>query len=82
MEHPAGSYIVYAGQAFRPHVVNLMEPRDYPERQRVEAALADRAYLDEETLESLEEGREGAIMENLVKGAVLTVYLPEGFASA
>jgi hypothetical protein len=32
-EFPAGSYVVYAAQAFRPHVVNLMEPRAYPERE-------------------------------------------------
>ncbi len=29
---PAGSHIVYAGQAFRAHVMDLMEPQVYPER--------------------------------------------------
>lgn len=31
--YPAGSYVVYAAQAFRPHVVNLLETRPYPERR-------------------------------------------------
>jgi len=29
---PAGSHIVYAGQAFRAHVMDLMEPQVYPQR--------------------------------------------------
>ncbi|MDH5804734.1 MAG: peptidase M14, partial [Gemmatimonadota bacterium] len=33
-DYPAGSYILYTAQAFRPHVVNLMEPQWYPERER------------------------------------------------
>lgn len=32
-DYPAGSYLVYAAQAFRPHVVNLLETRPYPERR-------------------------------------------------
>jgi hypothetical protein len=32
--YPTGSYVIYAGQAFRPQVVNLMEPRNYPEREK------------------------------------------------
>ncbi|GMV04418.1 MAG: hypothetical protein AMXMBFR53_06990 [Gemmatimonadota bacterium] len=32
-DYPAGSYVVYAAQAFRPHVVNLLETRPYPERR-------------------------------------------------
>ncbi len=43
-EYPAGSYIVYAGQAFRPHVVNLMEPQRYPERQRYPGGPPETPY--------------------------------------
>lgn len=32
-DYPAGSYVVYASQAFRPHVVNLLETRPYPDRE-------------------------------------------------
>ncbi|MDP2956291.1 MAG: M14 family metallopeptidase [Longimicrobiales bacterium] len=32
-EYPAGSYVIYTAQAFRPHVVNLLETRPYPERR-------------------------------------------------
>jgi len=31
--HPAGSYVVYAGQAFRPHLMDLLEPQIYPDRR-------------------------------------------------
>jgi hypothetical protein len=43
-EYPEGSYIVLAGQAFRPHVVNLMEPRNYPERQRYPGGPPETPY--------------------------------------
>lgn len=29
----AGDYIAHAAQAFRPHLVNLMEPQEYPDRR-------------------------------------------------
>lgn len=44
VRYPDGSYIVYAGQAFRPHVVNLMEPRDYPERRRYPGGPPETPY--------------------------------------
>jgi hypothetical protein len=43
-DYPAGSYIVFAGQAFRPHVVNLMEPRNYPERERYPGGPPETPY--------------------------------------
>jgi hypothetical protein len=32
-QYPAGSYVLHAGQAFRPHLVNLMERQRYPNRR-------------------------------------------------
>jgi hypothetical protein len=32
-EYPAGSYIAYAGQAFRAHLMDLLEPHDHPHRE-------------------------------------------------
>ncbi len=29
-QYPAGSYLVKAAQAFRPHVIDMFEPQDYP----------------------------------------------------
>ncbi len=29
-EYPAGSYVVKANQAFRPHVIDMFEPQDHP----------------------------------------------------
>ncbi len=29
-QYPAGSYVVKAAQAFRPHVIDMFEPQDYP----------------------------------------------------
>ena len=29
-QYPAGSYVVMAGQAFRPHVLDMFEPQDHP----------------------------------------------------
>lgn len=29
--YPAGSYIVKAAQAFRPHIIDMFEPQDYPD---------------------------------------------------
>lgn len=33
-EYAAGDYVLYAAQAFRPHLENLMEPQRYPNRTR------------------------------------------------
>ncbi|HEV8355164.1 MAG TPA: M14 metallopeptidase family protein [Gemmatimonadales bacterium] len=30
-QYPAGSYVVKAAQAFRPHVLDMFEPQDYPD---------------------------------------------------
>jgi len=30
---PAGTYVAYAGQAFRPHLMDLMEPQEHPQRE-------------------------------------------------
>lgn len=30
---PEGSFIIYASQAFRPHLIDLMEPQSYPDRR-------------------------------------------------
>jgi len=43
-EYPEGSHIVYAGQAFRPHVHNLMEARNYPERERYPGGPPETPY--------------------------------------
>ncbi len=43
-DYPVGSYIVYTAQAFRPHVVNLMEPQRYPERQRYPGGPPETPY--------------------------------------
>ncbi|MBI4512903.1 MAG: peptidase M14 [Gemmatimonadetes bacterium] len=32
-EYPSGSYVVYAAQAFRPHVLDLLERQVYPDRR-------------------------------------------------
>ncbi|MEX2526275.1 MAG: M14 family zinc carboxypeptidase [Gemmatimonadota bacterium] len=31
--YPAGSYVAYAGQAFRAHLMDLLEPHDHPHRE-------------------------------------------------
>ncbi len=41
---PRGSFIIYAAQAFRPHVVNLMERRYYPERERYPGGPPETPY--------------------------------------
>ena len=42
--YPEGSYVLYAGQAFRPHLVNLMEPRMYPERAQYPGGPPETPY--------------------------------------
>ncbi len=44
LDFAAGSYIVYTAQAFRPHVVNLMESRDYPEREQYPGGPPETPY--------------------------------------
>ncbi len=43
-EYPAGSYILYAAQAFRPLLVNLMEPQRYPEREQYPGGPPETPY--------------------------------------
>jgi hypothetical protein len=43
-EYAAGSYILYAAQAFRPHLVNLMEPQWYPEREQYPGGPPETPY--------------------------------------
>lgn len=33
-DYPAGSYIIYTGQAFRPYVIDLLDRQEYPNRRR------------------------------------------------
>jgi hypothetical protein len=42
--YPAGSYILFAAQAFRPHLVNLMEPQVYPEREKYPGGPPETPY--------------------------------------
>ncbi|HKK26506.1 MAG TPA: M14 metallopeptidase family protein [Gemmatimonadota bacterium] len=42
--YPAGSYVVYAGQAFRPYVVDLLEKQVYPDRRLYPGGPPDRPY--------------------------------------
>jgi hypothetical protein len=32
-EYPAGSYVAFTGQAYRAHLMDLMEPQDHPQRE-------------------------------------------------
>ncbi len=41
--YPAGTYVI-GPQAFRPHVVDLMEPKTYPERRMYPGGPPDRPY--------------------------------------
>jgi hypothetical protein len=43
-DYPAGSWVVYAAQAFRPHVVNLLESRPYPEREQYPGGPPETPY--------------------------------------
>ena len=42
--YPAGSYIVFAAQAFRPHVIDMFEPQDHPDNFPYEGAAPIRPY--------------------------------------
>ncbi|MBL9188663.1 MAG: hypothetical protein JNK23_14370 [Opitutaceae bacterium] len=43
-KYPAGSYIVKAAQAFRPHVLDMFEPQDHPNDFRYEGGPPNRPY--------------------------------------
>ena len=32
-DYPSGSYVIYSSQAFRPYLIDLMEPQVYPDRR-------------------------------------------------
>jgi hypothetical protein len=42
--YPAGSYVVFAAQAFRPHVIDMFEPQDHPDNFPYEGAAPIRPY--------------------------------------
>lgn len=43
-EYPAGSYVIRAGQAFRPFVLDMMEPQNYPTRLQYPGGPPDPPY--------------------------------------
>lgn len=43
-EHPAGSFVLYAGQPYRPHLLDLLEPQDYPDRRLYPGGPPDPPY--------------------------------------
>ncbi len=43
-EYPAGSFIAFASQPFRAHLVDLMEPQDYPDRRIYPGGPPDPPY--------------------------------------
>jgi hypothetical protein len=42
--YPAGSYVVFAAQAFRPHVIDMFEPQDHPDNFPYPGAPPTRPY--------------------------------------
>ena len=44
VEYPAGSFIAFASQPFRAHLVDLMEPQDYPDRRIYPGGPPDPPY--------------------------------------
>ena len=42
--YPAGSYVVQAAQAFRPHVIDMFEPQDHPDNFPYQGAPPTRPY--------------------------------------
>ncbi len=42
--YPRGSYVIHAGQAFRPYLVDLMERQDYPDRRLYEGGPPETPY--------------------------------------
>ncbi len=43
-QYEAGAYVLYAAQAFRPHLMNLLEPQVYPERRRFAGGPPETPY--------------------------------------
>ena len=43
-QYPAGSFVIHAGQAFRPYVMDLLEPQDYPTRYTYPGGPPDPPY--------------------------------------
>ncbi len=43
-EYAAGSYVLYAAQPFRPHLMNLLEPQRYPERRQYPGGPPETPY--------------------------------------
>ena len=56
--YPAGSYVVKTAQAFRPHVLDMFEPQDHPERLPVSGRSADSALRQRRLDARLSDGRE------------------------
>ena len=42
--YPAGSYVVFTNQAFRPHVIDMFEPQDHPDNFAYPGAPPTRPY--------------------------------------
>ena len=42
--YPAGSYVVFTNQAFRPHVIDMFEPQDHPDNFAYPGAAPTRPY--------------------------------------
>lgn len=42
--YPAGSYIAYAGQPYRAHLMDLMEPQDYPDMRQYPGGPVEPPY--------------------------------------
>ncbi len=43
-DYPEGSYVIYAAQAFRPHLLDMMEPQSYPDRRLYPGGPPDPPY--------------------------------------
>src|SRR6185369_1418510 len=42
--YPAGSFVVFTAQAFRPHVMDMFEPQDHPDNFAYPSALPTHPY--------------------------------------
>jgi len=43
-DYPAGTYVIYTAQAFRPYLVDLMETQEYPDRRSTPGGPPDPPY--------------------------------------
>lgn len=43
-EFPAGTYVIYTAQPFRPYLLDLMEPQNYPDRRLYPGGPPERPY--------------------------------------